>query len=151
MHPTRIFKSPEELEKAWIEFKEDTKNQSNEWKKIQYVGKDGNRVEDSMKIPLTLEGFERFCRNKYGCVSQYFDNKDGYYTEFVAICSYIRKEIRENQIIGGMLGFFNPSITQRLNNLTEKQEVEQRSLNIDATELTSEEIKEIAKKLNDKF
>ena len=32
-----------------------------------------------------------------------------------------REEIRENQIIGGLLGFYNPSITQRLNGLVEKQ------------------------------
>ena len=34
----------------------------------------------------------------------------------------IKKEIRENQITGGMLGIYNPSITQRLNNLVEKVE-----------------------------
>ena len=33
-----------------------------------------------------------------------------------------REEIREDQIIGGMLSFYNPSITQRLNGLVEKQE-----------------------------
>lgn len=37
----------------------------------------------------------------------------------MSICSHIRKEIRSQQITGGMLGMFNPSITQRLNNLTE--------------------------------
>ena len=34
-----------------------------------------------------------------------------------------REYFRNNQIIGGMLGVFNPSITQRLNGLTEKQDV----------------------------
>ncbi len=42
------------------------------------------------------------------------------YQEFVSICSHIKKEIRSQQITGGMLGMFNPSITQRLNNLVEK-------------------------------
>jgi hypothetical protein len=65
-----------------------------------------------------------FCFKPYGNVHQYFDNKDGYYADFVTICSHIRKEIRENQIIGGLLGFHNPSITQRLNGLTEKRELD---------------------------
>ena len=113
---------PEELEKAFNEYKEDLKKQSNEWLKIQYVGKDGDRKEEPQKVPMTMEGFERFCYKNYGCVNQYFDNKDDYYVDFVTICSRVRKEIRENQIIGGLLNFYNPSITQRLNNLADKTE-----------------------------
>jgi len=131
MHPTRIFKSPEELEKAFTEYKEDLKEQSKEWLKIQYVGKDGERKADPQKVPMTLEGFERYCYNNYGYVGQYFDNKDNLYNEFVAICSRIKKEIRENQIIGGILGFYNPSITQRLNGLTERNDVTTNGESID--------------------
>lgn len=123
MHPKRIFKEPNDLLNAFEEYKKYIQEQSKEWLKIQYVGKDGERVADPLKIPLTMEGFEVFCYKKYGCVEQYFRNKDGFYIDFVGICSHIRNEIRENQIIGGMLGVFNPSITQRLNGLTEKQEV----------------------------
>jgi hypothetical protein len=124
MHPTRIFKTPSELETAWNEYKEDTKKQSLEWIEVRYVGKDGDEKNIPKKIPYTMEGFERFCRLQYGCVNQYFDNQDGYYDEFLTICSHIRKEIRENQVIGGMLGFFNPSITQRLNSLVDKSSTE---------------------------
>lgn len=122
IHPTRIFKTPAELEKVWLEYKEDLKNQSKEWEKIQYVGKDGSKKIDYPKLPLTMAGFEVYCYNNIGNVGQYFDNKDGYYDDFVTICSHIRKEIRADQINGGMLGFYNPSITQRLNGLTEKVE-----------------------------
>jgi hypothetical protein len=122
MHPTRIFKTPEELFKAFEEYKTHLELEAGKWLKIQYVGKEGERVTDKYKLPYTLEGFEIFCYNKYGCVSQYFDNKDGLYGDFVAICSHIRKQIRDNQILGGMLGVYNPSITQRLNGLTEKTE-----------------------------
>jgi len=124
MHPTRIFKHPDELEKAWVEYKQNIKVQSNEWLKVFYVGKDGNRKEEPQKVPYTMEGFERFCYENYGCVNQYFDNKDGYYSNFVTICSRIKREIRENQITGGLLGFYNPSITQRLNNLVERNQTE---------------------------
>lgn len=122
MHPTRIFKHPDELHKAWIEYKNDLEKQSNEWLKVQYVGKDGDRKTDPQKVPMTLEGFKRFCRNGYGEVEQYFTNQDGYYDQFIGICSHIKQEIRENQIIGGMLGFYNPSITQRLNGLVDRKD-----------------------------
>ena len=113
---------PEELKKAFDEYKENLKKQSYEWLKVQYVGKDGDRVEEPQKVPYTFEGFKRFCRLNYGEVEQYFTNQDNYYNDFIGICRAIKEEIRENQIIGGLLGFHNPSITQRLNNLTEKTE-----------------------------
>ena len=51
MHPTRIFKTPEELEKVWNEYKEDLKQKEQDWQKVQYVGKDGDRVTDPVKLP----------------------------------------------------------------------------------------------------
>jgi len=125
IHPTRIFKSPDELEAAFELYKEDLNEQGKEWMNVQYVGKNAQRVSDPMKVPMTLEGFKRFCRTNYGDVQGYFDNHEGYYDDFVVICSRIREAIRENQIVGGLLGVYNSSITQRLNNLSEKQEIKQ--------------------------
>ena len=122
MHPTRIFKNPEELENAWDSFKKNLKEEANQWVKVQYVGKDGDRVTEPQKVPYTFEGFKRFCRKNYGEVEQYFTNQDNLYNDFIGICRAIKEEIRENQIIGGLLGFHNPSITQRLNNLVKKTE-----------------------------
>lgn len=122
-HPTRLFKEEKDLQAAWDAFKEDLKEQAHEWQRIQYVGKDGDRMADPQKVPMTFEGFKRFCRNHYGEVEQYFTNQDGLYTDFIGVCSRIKDEIRENQIIGGLLGFYNPSITQRLNGLTDKQDI----------------------------
>lgn len=123
MHPTRIFKSPDELEMAWKLYKEDLIKQGEEWLKVQYVGKDGCRMTDAMKLPYTMEGFEVFCYENYGTVEHYFRNSDGNYSDFCTICSHIKKEIRSNQITGGLLGVYNPSITQRLNGLTEKTDI----------------------------
>jgi len=125
IHPTRIFRTPHELEMAWLAYKEDLEVQSEEWLKVQYVGKEGQRMTDKMKLPLVLEGFYVFCYKNYGIVKSYFINQDGLYDEFMTICSHIKEEIRANQITGGLLGVYNPSITQRLNNLSEniKQEV----------------------------
>jgi hypothetical protein len=123
IHPKRIFKTPEDLEQVWEEYKDDLKNQALEWVKIQYVGKEAQRMEDPYKLPYTMDGFEVFCYKKYGCVNQYFDNKQDYYDDFVTICSHIKKEIRSNQITGGLLGVYNPSITQRLNGIKEQTDI----------------------------
>jgi hypothetical protein len=138
MHPTRIFPEEKDLAKAFEEFKLDLIEQSNEWLRVQYVGKDGQRTTDPQKVPMTFEGFKRFCRKHYGCVEQYFVNQDGLYDDFISICSHIKEEIRENQIIGGLLGFYNPSITQRLNGLKEQSETE---INAKIETITGMEIK----------
>jgi len=124
MHPTRIFKTPDELEHAWKLYKKDLLIQAADWLKIQYVGKEGQRMTDAMKLPYTMDGFEVFCYNNYGCIEQYFKNQDNYYSEFIPICSHIKKEIRSNQITGGLLGVYNPSITQRLNSLQDNTKTE---------------------------
>ena len=123
MHPTRIFKKPEELEKVWNDYKETLEKESKKWEKIQYVGKDGERRTDYPKIPYTYEGFKVYCyQNKIGTVQHYFENREGNYSDFCDICMRIKDEIRHDQITGGMLGFYNTSITQRLNNLKEQTE-----------------------------
>ena len=55
-------------------------------------------------------------------LDQYFSNQGGAYENYLGICSRIKRQIREDQIAGGMAGIYNPSITQRLNNLVDKQE-----------------------------
>jgi len=121
IHPTRIFKTDIELLNAWDEYKQYLIVEAKKWPKIQYVGKNGQRVEDYPVLPYSLDGFEVWYYKTYNkWIHQYFEQKDGYYQEFVSICSHIKKEIRSQQITGGMLGMFNPSITQRLNNLVEK-------------------------------
>jgi hypothetical protein len=124
-HPTRIFKTPDDLLKVWNDYKEDLKDRNREWEKVQYVGKEGERMVDYPKIPYTFEGLKVYCwDNNIGCIEQYFLNKDDLYNDFVGICSRIKTEIRKDQIEGGMLGFYNPSITQRLNGLAEKKELD---------------------------
>jgi len=90
-----------------------------------FVGKDGEEVFRKKEKPLTFEGFEVFLYNEgiIDTVDHYFLNREGRYSEFVAICSHIKKMIRMDQIAGGMAGIYNPSITQRLNNLKEAQDI----------------------------
>lgn len=121
-HPTRIFKTPDELEKAWSGYKDYLEQEAEKWLKVQYVGKEGQRVTDKYKLPMTMEGFEIYCHENHGTVEHYFRNTEGYYDDFCTICSRIKTEIRNDQITGGLLGVYNPSITQRLNGLADKTE-----------------------------
>jgi hypothetical protein len=114
-------------EKMWQLFEAYVKHvKSTPRKKMVFVGKDGNQDYELLERPLTLEGFELYLFNE-GIISdfqQYFENRDNRYSDYVYICSCIKKTIREDQISGGMVGQYNPSITQRLNGLVDQKQVE---------------------------
>lgn len=116
----RLIETPNDLWELYQEYKKDTKD--NPRYRTQFVGKDGNQVKEPLERPLTLEGFRVYCFTRIGCVKQYFDNPENRYDEFITICRAIREEIRQDQIEGGMVGQYNPSITQRLNGLREQTE-----------------------------
>ena len=88
-----------------------------------FVGKDGASEYQRLERPLTIEGFRNFARKTMGSVEHYFANTDDMYSEYRTICRAIMEEVRQDQIEGGMVGQYNPSITQRLNGLTDKQDV----------------------------
>lgn len=116
------------------EYKIYTKN--NPILKHTFVGKEGRSEYSELERPLTMEGFECYVWDKgiINGMDQYFANSNGRYKRFLAICSRIRREIRQDQISGGMAGIYNPSITQRLNNLVDKVEqtvIEQPLFNLD--------------------
>ena len=95
--------------------------------KQDFVGKDGMTVHRELERPLTMEGFQNYLDDNdiITDVTDYFENKEGRYANYVRICSRIRRSIKQDQIEGGMAGIYNPSITQRLNGLTEKVEGKQ--------------------------
>lgn len=120
MGRNKNIESPDELWQLFEEYKDLTKKRPI---LVQdFVGKDGNEVDRKRERPLTFEGFENHCAAK-GVIQDlghYFANTGGAYEMFRTICSRIKREIRQDQIEGGMAGIYNPSITQRLNNLVEK-------------------------------
>jgi hypothetical protein len=95
---------------------------SNPRTKHVFVGKDGASEMEERERPLTDKGFYNYCRRNIGCARQYFDNQDGLYGDYIAICRAIKDEIDEDQLDGGMTNIYNPSITQRLQGLTDKKE-----------------------------
>lgn len=116
----KYIESPEAL---WELFEQYTKEaKSSPIKVTDWVGGMAKEVTREKERPLTMEGFDLYCF-KQGIITsleQYFSNRENRYESFVGICSRIRQAIRADQIEGGMAGIYNPSITQRLNNLVEK-------------------------------
>lgn len=91
-----------------------------------YVGKDADRVMRQKQRPLTMVGFECFVMDNtdisYPDLTNYFDTKNESFENFIPISTRIRSEIQNNQVSGGMVGIFNPSLTARLNGLKEQTE-----------------------------
>ena len=83
----------------------------------------GDMVAEPLEVPLSMEGFEVYCYNKHDIwVEHYIVNKNQAYQEFCDISAYIKREIRSDQINGGLVGQYNANLTARLNGLTEKTE-----------------------------
>lgn len=122
MGKRKYIETPEKMWEYFESYKKWVK--SNPIQVQDYVGKDVEMVYRTKERPLTIDGFECWCYDNeiISDLSQYFANTEQRYTEYQTICSRIRKAVRTDQIEGGMAGIYNPSITQRLNNLTEKTE-----------------------------
>ena len=130
----KLIESPEKLMQIFEEYKAFTlANPRTKWVLSQ---KTAEMVAEPLRIPLTNEGFEIFCYNNYSDVHHYMDNTDGRYSAYRTVCTHIKKEIRNDQITGGMVGQFNPSITQRLNALKEHTDVTSDNEKINAITVT---------------
>ena len=119
---TKYIATPQIMWELFTEYRDATKG--NPIKRPVFVGRDGEEKNERLQKPLTLEGFENYVadRNIIQYLDDYFGNKNGEYSEFVQVCKRIRRVIRQDQIEGGMVGIYNPSITQRLNGLIDKTE-----------------------------
>lgn len=124
MGRTKHIESPEKMWDYFLQYKKFVKDNPIIVK--DWVGKDATDVYREKEKPLTIDGFECWCYDNdiISDLSQYFANTEQRYTDYQTICSRIRKAVRTDQIEGGMAGIYNPSITQRLNNLVEKQQHE---------------------------
>lgn len=124
MAKKKYIESPEKMWELFLAYKKEVKQRPITVK--DWVGKDAEEVHREKERPLTIEGFECWCYDNeiISDLSQYFANTEQRYNEYQTICSRIKKAVRTDQIEGGMSGIYNPSITQRLNGLVEKQETE---------------------------
>jgi hypothetical protein len=120
MGRNKYIESPEKLKEYFLAYQKETK--SNPFVVKDWVGKDATDVYREKERPFTIEGFECWLADNdiIEDLGDYLKNKDNRYEDYAPICSYIKKQTRKDQIEGGMAGIYNPSITQRLNNLVEK-------------------------------
>lgn len=114
--------SLDDVRNLFLSYRNEVKN--NPRKKMVFVGKDGTKEFEELERPLTYTGFLCYCYEQGVTIHHYFDNPDGAYDDYREVCTRIRNIIRDDQITGGMVGQYNSSITQRLNGLTDKREVE---------------------------
>lgn len=124
MGKKKYIETPEILWQHFLDYKEYVKKRPILIK--DWVGKDATDVYREKERPLTIEGFENYLEDKevISHLSDYFANTNGNYSDYSTICSRIKRNVRQDQIEGGMAGIYNPSITQRLNGLVDKKEVE---------------------------
>ena len=122
--PKKI-QDPKELEDIFEAYKKYTKE--NPRYKYHLNQRTGKMIPEPLEVPFTLEGFEIYCWQKFNFTAKhYLENTEKRYEEFCTIATRIRKEIRDDQIKGGMVGQYNPSITARLNAL--KEQIEQTNI-----------------------
>ncbi len=129
----KYIESPELMWSLFTNYKKETNTIPLTQK--DWVGKDATEVQREYTKALTMEGFEcyvmDYTRITYPDLTNYFENKEDRYSDFIPICSRIRREIRRDQIEKGLAGLINPSITQRLNGLVDKKQTDIKgSLNV---------------------
>lgn len=155
----RIINSPEELYSFFEMYVAETKG--NPTKVQDYVGKDGTMVYRERERPLILDGFFVFMAKLRGDISNYIYQDLPNFENYIEIVARIRREIRVDQINGGMTGIYPQQITARLNNIhdTIKQETTLHQnfkiLNIDPIEaeirsIDAKEVKQIEDRESDK-
>lgn len=121
MAKKKYIETPEKMWELFEAYREEVK--SNPRTRHVFVGKDGISDYERLERPLTYEGFKEHCYQQGLTINHYFENTNNAYSEYCDVCSRIKGVIRQDQIEGGMVGQYNPSITQRLNGLTDKSEV----------------------------
>lgn len=119
----KSIESPEKLYEYFKQYSAETK--SKPFIVRDWVGGHATEVFREKEKPLTMEGFSCWLYDKgyLSSLANYMANSNNAYEEFSSICTHIKECIRQDQIEGGMSGMYNPSITQRLNSLTEKSDV----------------------------
>ena len=121
MAKEKYIETPEKMWELFEKYKQEVKGNPTIVK--DWVGKDAEPVYREKERPLTMVGFECFVMNNtkitYPDLTDYFENKDERYSNYIPISSRIRAEITNDQINGGMTMIYSQNLTARLNNLSD--------------------------------
>ena len=112
-------------EKLWELFEQYIKHeQTNPMFKVEYVGKEGDKVNTPLQVPITFEGFECYLadNNIIQDLGKYSANTDNAYLEFVTIITRIRKNCFVQNYKGASVGLFNANLIAKKLGLISKVE-----------------------------
>ena len=90
--------------------------------KVEYVGKEGQKVLTPLPIPIIFEGFECWLADEdyISDLGQYSANRDGAYKEYVPIITRIRNNCFSNNFKGAAVGLFNANLIARKLGLSDR-------------------------------
>lgn len=133
MGRTKLIETPDKMWELFTAYKKEVKDNPIIVK--DWVGKDSEQVYREKEKPLLMVGFECYVMEHtemtYPDLSDYFENKDNRYADYIPIVSRINKEIKNDQISGGMTMIYSQNLTARINGLVDKKETEHKGgLNI---------------------
>ena len=125
MGKPKYIESPQKLWDLFVDYKKQVKDNPIIVK--DWVGKDSEQVYREKEKPLTMVGFECYvCDNtdiSYPDLTVYFEGKEESYKNYFPISSRIKAEILNDQLTGGMVMIYSQSLTARVNNISDKQEI----------------------------
>lgn len=125
MGKNKYIESPDKFWELFQDYKKQTK--ANPIIIKDWVGKDAEPVYREKEKPLTMVGFECFvCENtkiSYPDLTIYFEGKDDSYKDYFPIASRIKAEIQNDMLTGGMTMIYSQSLTARLANLPDRQDI----------------------------
>jgi len=131
----KLIETPERMWELFEEYVDHERN--NPLFKVEYVGKDGERVNTPLQVPITFEGFECFLADKQiiNDLGDYSKNDDGRYTEYAPIITRIRNNCFAQNFKGAAVNLFNANLIARKLGLADRKEIddkrEPRVFNID--------------------
>lgn len=135
--------TPEELWNKAVEYFEWCKE--NPWMKIDFKGKDADRVEIPCERPYSIEGLCVFLNISAKTFGNY-SKSEGYETYF-QICAHIKNIIDAQHFEGGATGAFNASIVSMKLGLQQKIDTTTNGESINTVPLTPDIITRIVDKL----
>jgi len=137
--------SPDKLLEYFREYKQYEEN--NRLYKIEYVGREGTRVETPLHYPLSMEAFKSwlFINKIISDLSDYVKNKEGRYDDFAPIITHIKEFIFAHNFRGASVQLLNPSLIARQLGIKDQQDVtsDNKPLESNKTELTVKIIRPI--------
>lgn len=122
----KYIETPEQYKQLWEDYKKSVKD--NPRLKHVFVGKDGFSNHEERERPLSWDGFEVYTMlmgyNSSADLSEYCNENNPSYKEYLPLSRAFKKEIRADHIDGGMTNIYNANITASLNGLKTQTETE---------------------------